>query len=66
MWILFLALAGVGLVVCFMIGRHDLKSVHEEVRTGLEAEEERRLAAKGRRELRQRGNKQETNGALKS
>ncbi|KAK5117729.1 hypothetical protein LTR16_004980, partial [Cryomyces antarcticus] len=57
MWILYVAFAGVGLAVSFLIGRQVLESEHHETKTGLANEREmqaERAAEKAEKEERRR------------
>ncbi|KAI9828634.1 MAG: hypothetical protein M1832_001737 [Thelocarpon impressellum] len=49
LWILYVCLGAAGLGISFFIGKQTLDKQHHEARTGLEAEEERRRAAKEKR-----------------
>jgi len=44
-WIVFVVLAAAGLITCFGVKRNQLSKRHQEVRTGLAAEEEKRKRA---------------------
>lgn len=54
MWILYVAFAGTGLAVSFLITRNLLSKQHEETKTGLEEEKKRRLEREAERAERKR------------
>lgn len=49
MWILYVAFAAVGIVVSLLITRNKLDKVHEETKTGIEAEKEKRAQREAER-----------------
>jgi hypothetical protein len=49
MWILYVCFSAVGLAVCGLITRNVLQKQHEETKTGLDAEKERRLEREAER-----------------
>jgi len=44
MWIIYVAISGLGLVISLAVGKKELSKEHEVVKTGLEEEERKRLA----------------------
>lgn len=54
MWILYVAFAAVGLVVSLLITRNKLDKQHEETKTGIEAEKEKRAERVAERAERKR------------
>lgn len=62
MWIMYVAFAALGLVVSLCIKRNILNKQHEEVKTGLEAEKEKRLEREAERAERRK--KRASKGSL--
>lgn len=54
MWILYVAFAALGLGVSFLIGKNTLDKMHEETRTGLDVERERKIERDAERKERRR------------
>ena len=55
MWILYVCFAGAGLAVSFFITKNVLSKQHEETKTGMEAEKQKRLEREAAREERRKG-----------
>ncbi|KAF2831333.1 hypothetical protein CC86DRAFT_314616 [Ophiobolus disseminans] len=62
MWILYVAFAAVGLGVSFLIGKNTLDKQHEETKTGLEVEKQRKIERDAERVERRR--KRASKGSL--
>jgi len=62
MWILYVAFAAVGLCVSLLVSRNLLDKQHEETKTGLEAEKEKRLEREAERDERRK--KRASKGSL--
>lgn len=54
MWILYVAFAVIGLVISLLITRNKLDKQHEETKTGIEAEKEKRAEREAERAERRR------------
>jgi hypothetical protein len=54
MWILYVVFAAVGLAVSFMIGKNTLDKKHEETKTGLDVEKQKKLERDAERAERRR------------
>jgi hypothetical protein len=62
MWILYVAFAAIGLGISFLIGKNKLDKQHEETKTGLEVEKQKRLERDAERVERRR--KRASKGSL--
>lgn len=62
MWILYVAFAAVGLGVSLLIGKNKLDKLHEETKTGLEVEKQRKVERDAERAERRR--KRASKGSL--
>jgi hypothetical protein len=62
MWILYVAFAAVGLCISFMIGKNTLDKSHEETKTGLDVEKQKKLERDAERAERRR--KRASKGSL--
>lgn len=54
MWILYVAFSALGLVVSFLIGKNTLDKKHEETKTGLDVEKQRKIERDAERAERRR------------
>jgi hypothetical protein len=54
MWILYVAFAAVGLAISFLIGKNTLDKQHEETKTGLEVEKQKKIERDAERAERRR------------